>query len=155
MANFLGQPDHRQHIERSTDQMYKRKRTFTTRLRKKFKSLLQFSTEICAEWCSSKAVQGQRERWGSCSVASLRCGNANVLNRATVSLPRVLRELREATAWWCATGGDSGPQHGRPDGATALSDSAQFLAAGLAPALWPQGSENKKHKETSYTDNIR
>lgn len=50
------------------------------------------------------------------------------------------REFRVASAWWCETGGDSGPQRGRPDGAMALSDSFQFLAAGLAPAQWPPGS---------------
>lgn len=51
---------------------------------------------------------------------------------------------RGASTWWCGTGGDSGPQHGRPGGATALSDYAQFLAAGPAPARWLSGSEEEK-----------
>ena len=53
-------------------------------------------------------------------------------------------ELREASAGWCGTGGGSGPQHGRPCGATAPSDSALFLAASLEPAQWIPGSEEPK-----------
>lgn len=49
-------------------------------------------------------------------------------------------ELREASAGWCGTGGGSGPQRGRPCGATAPSDSALFLAASLEPAQWIPGS---------------
>lgn len=49
-------------------------------------------------------------------------------------------ELRGAPAWWCGTEEGSGPQHGRPDGATAQSDSAQFLAASLEPAQLLPGS---------------
>lgn len=55
-------------------------------------------------------------------------------------------ELRGAWAWWCGTGGGSGPQHGQLDGATARSDSARFSAANLAPAQWtPESEEGQKY----------
>lgn len=108
------------------------------RLSKKFRLLLQSVAELCAEWCSSKALYGP---WsvGQPAAASLRHGNVDFMDSDSLSV-QCCRKLRGATAWWCATGGDSGPQHGRPDGAMALNDSARFLAAGLAPALWPPES---------------
>lgn len=66
-------------------------------------------------------------------VASLR--HENAVDRVTTSAQCCV-ELRGASAWWCGRGGGSGPLHGQPDGATAQSDCARFLAAGLELAQW-------------------
>lgn len=56
-------------------------------------------TEFCAECCSSRALQGRGVSWGSRSVrtvkpvASLRHGNAVVLDRVTALLPRAVGSL--------------------------------------------------------------
>lgn len=100
-------------------------------------------TEFCAECCSSRALQRRGVSWGSaCGLFEARecCG----FEQGDGLSAQCCGEFRGASAWWCGTGGGSGPQHGRPDGVMAPSDSAQFLAAGLEPVQWLPGSDKGK-----------
>lgn len=96
----------------------------------------------CAGWGVSRASRSVRP--ASCSLSEARecCG----FGQGDCLSAQCCR-LRGASAWWCGTGGGSGPQRGRPDGVRAQSDSARFLAAGLEPAQWLPGSDEGKPKE--------
>lgn len=79
--------------------------------------------------------------------ASLRHGNAAVLDDGGLSAG-CCGALRGGRAWWCGTGGGSGPLRGRPGGATARSDSARFSASSPEPAQWlPESEEGDECQE--------
>lgn len=102
------------------------------------------------------AVQGRGVSWGSRSVRTASCSLSEAreccgLGQAD-SLSAQCCRLRGASAWWCGTGGGSGPQHGRPDGVRAQSDSARFLAADLEPAQWLPGSDEGKPNKKLFVN---
>lgn len=110
--------------------------------------------------CSSRALQGWRVNSGSRPVRTAGCGLFEAreccgFEQGGSLSSLCLGELRAAPAGWCETGEGSGPQHGRPDGATALSDSARFLAASPAPAQWLPGSDEGQSQGQPLTPLIK
>lgn len=141
--------------------LFNGKRRFAIRLNKVLRLFLQTQTsfvltaaapELCRgrEWVggghgpSGQSACGLSEAWECCGL-----GQGDDLSA------QYSGKLRGASTWWCGRGGGLGPLHGRPDGATAQSDSARFLATGLEPAQWLPGSDEEKQTERLTVNEIR